>query len=361
MAQLSAVERPDLELRWIGGHRGLEQEIVPRTGMKLERLWLRSLRTVDVSLPTLLDPVRLAASVPQALVLLLHRRPDVVYSTGGYVAIPVLLAAAVLRIPTLLWEGNQVPGRSVRAIAGLARVRSVSFESTRTSLPAPTYVTGTPIRDISGFGRPAARQRLGIPADLPVMLVFGGSQAVRRLNDAMADAIEDLVQRCVVIHITGSAAYGKAEMLRDTLPGPLAERYRPFAFLHEEMDAALAAADLVVGRAGSSTLAEAAAAGVPMVVIPYPHAAAHQRANAMELVDAGGAILVEDEALGGDTLRDACELLFSDRLESMAVATATVARPGAAEATVALLEALADGAPLPDADRVEALTRESRR
>ena len=281
-------------MRWIGGRRGLEQEIVPRAGLKLERLWLRSLRTVDLSIPTLLDPLRLLASVPQAMAMLLHRRPDVIYSTGGYVAIPVLAAAALLRIPTLLWEGNQIPGRSVQVSAPLARVRTVSYERTRDRLPAPTYVTGTPIRGVRGLDRAAARARLELSPELPVMLVFGGSQAVRRLNDAIADAIADLVERCSVIHVTGVSAYAQAEALRAGLPAARQERYRPFAFLYEDMDAAIVAADLLVGRAGSSTLAEAAANGLPMIVIPYPHAAAHQRANAAELVDAGGAILVDD-------------------------------------------------------------------
>jgi len=360
VAQLTATHRADVELRWIGGRRGLEQDIVPRAGLRLERLWLRSLRTVDLSPATLLDPLRLLASVPQALAMLLHRRPDAVYTTGGYVAIPVLLAAALLRIPTLLWEGNQVPGRSVRATAGLARARAVSYAQTLARLPAPAYVTGTPIRRAAGLEASAARAQLDLPPDGPVLLVFGGSQAVRRLSDAIADAIGDLVERCSVVHVTGRSAYAEAEALRATLPAELQGRYRPFAFLYEEMDAALAAADLLVGRAGSSTLAEAAAAGLPMIVVPYPHAAAHQRANAAEMVEAGGATLVEDDDLDGDTLREAADLLFDDaRLARMSEAARRVARPGAAAATVRLLEALAAGTPLPHADSLEATTREA--
>ena len=327
--------------------------------MRLERLWLRSLRTVDISLPTLLDPLRLLASMPQALAMLLHRRPDVIYSTGGYVAIPILAAAAVLRIPALLWEGNQVPGRSVRAIAGLASLRSVSYSMTQSTLPAPTYVTGTPIRDLSDIDADAARARLQLPPDVPVLLVFGGSQAVRRLNEAMAEAMGDLVERCVVVHITGRGAFAAAEALRDTLSDAARPRYRPFAFLHDDMGAALAAADLLVGRAGSSTLAEATAAGLPMIVIPYPHAAAHQEANAAELVEAGGAILVDDAELDGDTLRRACDLLFDEKLAEMAAAARSVGRPGAAAATVHLLDALAAGAPMPAEEKLEAMTREA--
>jgi UDP-N-acetylglucosamine--N-acetylmuramyl-(pentapeptide) pyrophosphoryl-undecaprenol N-acetylglucosamine transferase len=281
----------------------------------------------------------------------------VIYTTGGYVAIPVLAAAKSLRIPTLLWEGNQVPGRSVRLSAGMATVRTVSYPATAEMLPAPTFVTGTPIRDLDGGGVAEARARLGLPADLPMLLVFGGSQAVRRLNDAMADAIGDLVQRCCVVHVTGATGIEEAETLRASLPADFQDRYRPFAFLHEDMDAALMAADLLVGRAGASTLGEAAAAGLPMIVVPYPHAAAHQKANAAEMVEAGAALLVDDEDLEGDTLRDAGDLLFDERLATMSVAARSVGRPGSAMAGARLLEMLAAREDLPDQAELDEMTR----
>jgi UDP-N-acetylglucosamine--N-acetylmuramyl-(pentapeptide) pyrophosphoryl-undecaprenol N-acetylglucosamine transferase len=348
---------PELELRWLGGHRGLEQDIVPASGIPLDRLWLRSLRTVDASVHTVLDPLRLVASVPQALWRLLRWRPDVVYTTGGYVAIPVLAAAAILRIPSLLWEGNQIPGRSVRLSARLATARSVSFPATQVRLPAPTFVTGTPIRRLESGDRAAARARLGLPADLPLLLIFGGSQAVRRMSEAVFAAVADLVERCCVLHITGDAAIAEAKAVRDGLPVGRRDRYRPVAFLHEDMDAALVAADLLVGRAGSSTLAEAAAAGLPMVVVPYPHAAAHQRANASEMAGAGAAILVDDAALDGDALRAASDLLFDDRLASMAEAARALARPGAAQAHAMLLEALSRDEALPSQVELDGVVR----
>ena len=356
MSQLST-RHPDADIRWIGGRRGLEGEIVPKAGHRLDRLWLRSLRTVDVSLSTLTDPIRLAASVPQAAAMLLHWRPDVIYSTGGYVAIPVLMAAAILRIPALLWEGNALPGRSVRATARLARARSVSHAETRTRLPEPAYLTGTPVRDLHGLDQLAARVRLGLAPDVPVLLVFGGSQAVRRLNDAVAAALPDLVTRCTVIHLTGGSAFAAAEALRGTLPEAQRERYRPYAFLDEDMDAALAAADLLVGRAGASSLAEAAGVGLPMIVVPYPHAAAHQRANAAEAVEAGAAILIDDAELDGDTLRMAADLLSEDRLARMAAAARDVGRPGATAATVALIEAMGGREALPEPAAIEAIAK----
>lgn len=360
MAVVSRLEaqRPELELHWIGGRRGLEGEIVPAAGIDLERLWLRSLRSVDASLNTVLDPLRLLASLPQALARLLRWRPDVIYTTGGYVAIPILAAAALLRIPSLLWEGNRVPGRSVRLSARLAAVRAVSYASAQPGLPVPTYLTGTPIRELGGVDPAEARQRLGIPLGLPVMLVFGGSQSVRRLDEAMAVAMADLVERCAIVHVTGPSSFARAQERRGLLPAEYQARYQPFSFLHEDMAAALTVADLLVGRAGSSTLAEAAAAGLPMIVVPYPHAAAHQRANAAEMVAAGAAVLVEDADLDGQALLAASDLLRSDRLATMATAARSLGRPGATAATAALLLALADGAPLPEAGAIERLTRE---
>ena len=357
VSQLIA-RQPDLELRWIGGRRGFEGELVPAADLPLERLWLRSLRTVDASLSTLMDPLRLLASVPQALGMLLRRRPDAIYSTGGYVAIPVLIAAALLRIPTVLWDGNAVPGRSVRLVARLATVRTVSHEETRQRLPVPTFVTGTPIRELRTLDRAAARQRLDLPADLPVMLVFGGSQSVHRLDEAMAEAAADLVTRCVVVHVTGEGSYARATALRASLPEGLAERYRPVAFLHDDMAAALAAADLLVGRAGASTLAEATAAGLPMIVVPYPHAAAHQRLNASDMVAAGAAILIADDDFDGTALRAAGDLLADRRrLASMSAAARSLGRPGAAEASAALLTSLVEGLPLPDQEQVDRQAR----
>ena len=175
----------------------------------------------------------------------------------------------------------------------------------------------------------------------------------------MAEGVADLVERCVVVHITGPGSFARAEALRDSLPDDRRERYRPFAFLHEDMAAALSAADLLVGRAGSSTLAEATAAGLPMIVVPYPHAAAHQRANAAELVEAGAARLVADEDLDGDRLRQAADLLTGPDLAVMAAASRSLGRPGAAAATADLLVALADGAALPDAETVERRSREA--
>jgi UDP-N-acetylglucosamine--N-acetylmuramyl-(pentapeptide) pyrophosphoryl-undecaprenol N-acetylglucosamine transferase len=354
-----ADRHPDLDVRWVGGRRGLEASLVPQTGQDLDRLWLRSLRSVDLSFHTLFDPLRLGASVPQAAALLARFRPAVIYTTGGYVSIPVMVAAAAARTPVLLWEGNRIAGRSARSVARLARAITVSFEATCSSLPGQCYVTGTPIRSFAGIERAAARSAFGLPADVPVALVFGGSQAVRRLNQAVADALPTLVERIAVMHLTGESGYAAALKRREALPENRRERYRPYPFLRDDMAQALVAADLLVGRAGSSTLAEAAAVGLPMVVVPYPHAAAHQEANARELVEAGAAELIRDEDFDGEALMRACAILSDEeRRTQMAAASRRMGRPAAAAASAELLLGMSEGRPLPDAARIERIAQE---
>ena len=318
---------------------------------------MRSLRTVDVSLPALVDPLRLLASFPQAMTLVggPARRPS--SRRGGTWPIPVVAAAAALRVPVLLWEGNEIPGRSVRAIARLARVRAVTFPETRA--PAGRrHVTGTPIRDLSSVDRQAARRHFEIPADARPCSSSGGRSRCNGSTRPWRRRCASSSAGAVVVHVTGKSAYAAALARREALPAPLRERYRPFAFLHEEMAAALAAADLVVGRAGSSTIAEVTAVGMPLVLVPYPHAAGHQAANARAVAQAGAALVIADEAFDGTALLDAVGILADPRRHlEMSSASRSLARPGAAVAVATLVLALADRQPVPSDDEVEAISR----
>jgi UDP-N-acetylglucosamine--N-acetylmuramyl-(pentapeptide) pyrophosphoryl-undecaprenol N-acetylglucosamine transferase len=360
---LSATPDPP-DLRWLGGHRGLEATIVPPTGIPMRRVAARSLRTTEMDIHALLDPIRLAASVPQAAAMLASHRPAAIFTTGGYVAVPVLMAAAPLGIPVVMWDGNVIPGRAVRATARLASALAVSFEATcralATAAPGrPCYLTGTPIRDVSAMDRAEARARMAIEVDERVVLIFGGSQAVRRFNAAVSGALPELLQRVTVIHVTGDDGYAAALSDREMQPEVLRRRYRPFPFLRGEMLAALASADLVVGRAGASTLAEVTALGVPMVVVPYPHAAGHQRANAESLVAAGAARQIDDEAFDARALLESVALLDDPTsFQTMIEAARSLGRPGAADAVAELVLAAAIRAPFPEPAAIEQRARE---
>jgi UDP-N-acetylglucosamine--N-acetylmuramyl-(pentapeptide) pyrophosphoryl-undecaprenol N-acetylglucosamine transferase len=355
-------DRPNApDLVWLGGHRGLEAALVRAAGIPVRRLALRSLRSVDMSVHAVLDPIRLVVSVPQAAAILARVRPAAIFTTGGYVAVPTIMAAEPLRIPVVLWDGNVVPGRGVRLTARLADAIAVSHEATGRALARagiPWYVTGTPIRDVTAIDRAGARARLDLPQDARVMLIFGGSQAVRRFNAAVGGALPRLVERGYILHVTGDEGYAAALAGRQQLPADQRPRYRPFPFLRDEMLPALVATDLVVGRAGSSTLAEVTALGIPSVIVPYPHAAGHQTANARVLADAGGARLVADEVFDADVLVEAADLLADGPARArMAGAARAFGRPGAADAVAAIVLAAAERRPFPDAVEIERLSR----
>lgn len=290
--------------------------------------------------------------MPQATAILLRERPAAIFTTGGYVAIPIILAASALRIPVVLWEGNVIPGRSVRATARLADAVAVSNGATCSALGLPAgrcFETGTPIRELAGIDPIAARDRFGVPPGGRLLLIFGGSQAVRRFNAAVAEALTRLVERVHLIHVTGDAGYAAALAAREALPAAVRDRYRPYPFLRAEMTDALVAADLIVGRAGSSTLAEATALGRPLVIVPYPHAAGHQRANAQPLVEAGAARLIEDDRFDAGSLLEAAAILDDPvRHNAMAAASRALGRPAAAAAVADLVLAAAERRAFPE-------------
>ncbi len=176
----------------------------------------------------------------------------------------------------------------------------------------------------------------------------------------MHEALPALVERISVIHMTGEPAYAEALKRRESLPSERRSRYRPFPFLKTEMTDALVASDLLVGRAGSSTLAEASALGLPMVVVPYPHASAHQIANARALAAAGAVRIVADEDFDAASLVEAGELLHDlPALATMRSAARGFGRPGAADAVAELILAMAERATLPAPEKIERMSRAS--
>ena len=209
-------------------------------------------------------------------------------------------------------------------------------------------MSGTPIRSFAGIEREAAREAFGIGTDERLMLVFGGSQAVTTLNTAVLGSLERLLDRWRLLHVAGEAGMPAAVRARDALPAMLTDRYDPRPFLTDRMADALVAADLVVGRAGSSTCAEVAAVGVASILVPYPYAGSHQRANAAWLGDQGAAVVIADDELSPDRLAEEAARLRDDALrQPIAQAARRLGRREAARVIAEELLALADGRPLP--------------
>jgi UDP-N-acetylglucosamine--N-acetylmuramyl-(pentapeptide) pyrophosphoryl-undecaprenol N-acetylglucosamine transferase len=280
----------------------------------------------------LVRALALAAAAPfAALRIIRRRRPDVVLGGGGYVAGPAVLAAWLARIPAALTEADAHLGLANRLAAPFARRVFLAYPVAGRD-GACYRVVGRPIPSFSRSGdAAAARERLVGGAPSPVVLVFGGSQGARRLNEAAYDAFAQ--DGPTVLHVTGERDYAQFAAR------PRRDGYVVAPFLHDFGDA-LAIADLVVARSGGSVW-EVAAAGKPAILVPFPYATAdHQTKNAQYFVDAGGAVLVPESELD---LRRQVEELLADpaRLERMAAAMREAARPDAATAIADELIALA--------------------
>ncbi len=250
-------------------------------------------------------------------------------------AVPVVVAARAARVPVYLWEGNVVPGRVNRTLAGWSSRVGVTFAGSLALLPrGRTSVAGNPIRrSLLRWTKRDGRAALGLPADGAVVLITGGSQGSERVNDAASVAVARLLRRAAVIHVTGDAHLARAAAKRAALAESDRARYVPRAYLRDEMGAALASADLVVCRAGSSSIAEALAFGAPMILIPFGAAAnAHQDANARAVAELGAAVVLREGELDGDRLVAVVNGLLDDpeRLGAMAQAAREAGRPDAA-------------------------------
>lgn len=340
MAELAPVD-----LRFVGGRRGLEGELARKAGIPFHAVPLPSLRDPDSKLAFIGQLALLPVATIDALAQLIARRPNVALTSGSFSSLPVLVAARLLRIPIYLWVGDAIPGRALRAVAGWSSGIGITFQPAMKSLPrGRATVTGNPVRrSLFRWTRIEGRRALGLSGELPVVFVTGGSQGSEKINGAIGGALARLVGRARVVHLTGPANLARAEAQRSLLAEAVRDRYQPHGYLHEEMGAALAAADLVVGRAGSSSIAEPLAFGVPLVLIPFGAAMnAHQAANARAAAELGAAVILPESDLDGDRLAAIVAGLLDDpgRLARMAAAAKAAGRPDAAEGIASAVLAL---------------------
>ena len=327
---------PRAEVRFVGTARGLETRIVPRAGFGLELIEVTALKRVGAS-----GRVKSVYLLPRSFLavrsLIKSFRPAVVIGVGGYASGPAVLVAALMGVPTLIAEQNALPGFTNRVLARFVRAAAVSFEEARAFFGAKAEITGNPVRaEFFEVGPPE-------PAGRTHVLVTGGSQGARAINEAMIGALPILAQgaegaegrdRLSLTHQTGEADYDRVSAAY--AGSGLRAEVKPFI---EDMVAEFARAHLIVSRAGATTVAELAAAGRPAVMVPFPFAADdHQRKNAeaVERAGAGRVILQADLTPG----RLAAEILGLARdpetLRRMGEASRRLARRDAAEKVVDL-------------------------
>lgn len=318
----------------LGTPRGLEVDLIPRAGYELELVPPVPLpRRPSADLLKL--PLRLRRTIGATLAVLDRVRPDVVVGFGGYVSVPAYLAARRRRLPIVVHEGNALPGIANKLGARFTTHVATSFPDTE--LRHGQYL-GLPIRrDIATLDRAArraeARAFFELDPDRPTILVTGGSQGARRINQAMAAAAPALAAAGIqVLHAAGRPE----EVPVDAAAG--AAPYRVLSFI-ERMDLAYAAADVIVCRSGANTVTEVAAVGLPAVFVPLPIGNGEQALNAHPVVEAGGALLIDDAAFTAAWVENAVLPLVTDRgqLSTMSRAASNIVRADAAERLAAMI------------------------
>jgi UDP-N-acetylglucosamine--N-acetylmuramyl-(pentapeptide) pyrophosphoryl-undecaprenol N-acetylglucosamine transferase len=277
-------------------------------------------------------------------------RPQVLLFTGGYVAVPLAMAARfglkVSKRPLcLVYVPDVEPGLALKTLIRFADQVAVTSEASRAFIPSrvKVTVTGYPVRsDLKPMTKAQGRSILKLQADTPTLLVLGGSRGARSINRALMAVLPQLLAEMQVVHISGQLDWAEVSANRQNLTAEQAGRYLLSPYLHEEMGAALAAADLVVSRAGASTLGEYPQYGLPAVLVPYPYAWRYQHTNAAYLVEHKAAELLPDEELSQRLLPVVLEIMHADdRRKRMGQAMYALAQPVAASRIAEIISDLA--------------------
>lgn len=315
--------RYNAEIMFIGTARGIETRLVPAAGFPLKLIEVGALNRVSLA-----TRLKTMFALPRAILaswkLLAAFKPDVIIGVGGYASGPAMMAAILRRTPTLIFEPNVIPGFANRMVARFATAAAVHFQETSQYFRHST-VTGVPVRQ-QFFAIPLRR-----PGDRPSLLLFGGSQGSRALNNVLVESLRELNNRVPGLHIvhqTGEKEY--ETVAKAYLEAGVSAEVSPFI---DNMSAAFAAADLLVCRSGASTVAEITAAAKPAIFVPLPTAADnHQFKNAELLARNNAAVLLEEKDLTSQNFVEQVAALLNDRprLQSMSDAARKLAHPNAA-------------------------------
>jgi UDP-N-acetylglucosamine--N-acetylmuramyl-(pentapeptide) pyrophosphoryl-undecaprenol N-acetylglucosamine transferase len=324
---------PDARVAFVGTAAGIEARVIPREGFALDTI--RSAGLKGKSLPSLAGGLALLpVSAADAWRVITRRQPAVVIGVGGYSSGPVVLLAAMRGIPTLLMEQNAIPGFTNRLLAPVVDAAAVTFEETVRFFGGKAMVSGNPVRPEFRRDEEAHGQDLPPPGAARV-LVFGGSQGAHAINMAMVEAAPRLVAAQPRLALTHQTGERDLEMVREQYRRVgLEARVEPFLFA---MEREMKSADLVICRAGATTVAELTAIGRPSILVPLPTATDdHQRRNARALVRDGAALMIEQRELSGDRLAAETLALAADgeRRRRMGEAARRLARPDAARVIV---------------------------
>jgi UDP-N-acetylglucosamine--N-acetylmuramyl-(pentapeptide) pyrophosphoryl-undecaprenol N-acetylglucosamine transferase len=327
----------------------MEADLVKRVGVPFKAIPAAGIHGVGLrSLPGNL--LRLGRGFIASRRVLREFCPQVMLFTGGYVAVPVALAAQlhpkVRRPRSVVFVPDIEPGLALKTLIRMSDKVAVTTETSRAFLPsrADITVSGYPVRsDLKRITKEQGQRILNLQAELPTLLVSGGSRGAHSINRALLAVLPQLLAELQVIHISGQRDWEEISFARQTLSSVQVARYHAAPYLHEDLGAAFAASDLVISRAGASTLGEYPTFGLPAILVPYPYAWRYQHTNAAYLVERGAAVLLKDEDLPLRLLPLVLEIIRDEeRRKAMGSAMASLAEPHAAATIAGLINGLAN-------------------
>lgn len=342
LAILQALGNEPEAVLWVGSEGGMERDLVARTGIPFQAIPAAGVHGVGWRrLPG--NIIQLIRGTLAAHQILRTYKPDVLLFTGGYIGVPMAIAGR--SIPSLVYVPDIEPGLALNLMSRFAHTIAVTVpESRRYFSPRKhVVVTGYPTRaELRNWKREHAREILGLTPEAPVLLVMGGSKGARSINRAVTANLEAILSLAQVIHLTGSTDWPEIQQHVAYLPTDLRSRYHAHPYLHEDIGAAFAASDLILCRAGASTLGELPLFGLPAILVPYPYAWRYQATNAQYLSERGAAVVLSDDTLA-ETLIPTLQELFGapQRLRQMGEAMRTLAIPDAAANLANLVRTLA--------------------
>ncbi len=343
------------DILYLGSDDGLETRLVPAAGLRFKTIRAGKLQRF-VSWRTLVGVARVPVGMAQAIGIVRAFRPDVAFTSGGYVAVPAGVAARLTGTPLVMHQQDVPPNLSNKLLAPLATRISVAFADLLRYFPSQkTLQLGNPIRqailDVHNVSPQQARTNIGFAADIPLVLVTGGSQGARHLNQTVCHALPELLQHCQVLHISGGNLFNETrDLSAQTLTGvtdKIRQRYRLVPYMDEEMPLALQAADLVLCRSGASVLSELAVLGKPSILVPLPPAlgSSPQEANAEMFKREHAAEVILNNLLKPEVMIERTTYILSQPayLQTMAEAAKQLAKPDATQDIVETIVSVARG------------------
>ena len=322
------------QLLWVGTQGDMEEKLVPRAGIKLEKI--RGGAIVGVKPQVMVKHLaQLTWSLGTANKLIRSFKPDVMFMTGGYMSVPVALAARLHKVPIVIFLPDVEPGSAIKTVIPWAKTVACTTNLSQEFVPADKMtVTGYPVRPeiraAAGLKKEDALAKFDLQPGRKTLFVFGGSRGSWNINKALMDNLPALLAQIQVIHISGTLTWPQVEEFTAALPEELRQWYRPYPYLHERMGIAFRAADLALARAGASMLGESPAFGLPSIMVPLTFAWRYQKVNADYLTQHGAALQSTDEQLPNDILSLVLGLFNDkDRFRHMQEAAKSLDKPNA--------------------------------